>query len=144
MKAIWILTLAAALPFAGHCNDTDLSIGDQTIQIVEFADITPEVLDTIRAGEVKNAAIFFPANTQLPFDLQIKGNVLQIEGDSGNRIITFPYDLYVNTDGEELFFSRDGLSWKELDDFVTGDMQACLNIDENGPYFQMHLELNQQ
>ncbi len=133
MKTIWTLLVAATLPLLGFCSDT--------VQIVEFGDVTTEMLTALQQGEVKDAAIHIPAHTQIPFDLQVKGDVVNIDRADERQMITFPEDIYVWFDGQTFRFSRDGLTWQRFCEFISGEVDAHLLIDEEGPCFKVELEM---
>lgn len=85
-----------------------------------------------------------PAGSWIPFDAVIEGDLIELwqEGE-GRWMLEVKKTFYVRHLHDQGFlFSMDRKKWKPLFEFMTGQINAGLGCDEEGPLFNLHVTGN--
>ena len=102
------------------------------IRVINVQDITPGDLEKI-GNDAFRDIIAFPKNAQLPLQLFLKGDVVQLTDtheDAGT--IEVLQTFYVRLDSKMPLVSKDLIEWKRLDTFFAGEMSTGLECSSEG------------
>lgn len=118
---------------------------DQLVPVIEAKDLTEDVIAQFCAGELTNVIIAFPAGTIIPLQVILSGNLLAL----GNIDDAVPYfemlqTIYVRHDGSNFIFSQDLQNWKQIADFLTGNISAVFGMQDSYPSFTLTVDVNTQ
>ena len=137
--AIVLLTLGVIVfGFAPNAKKND-----GVCEIIALNDVTPELMDCFRNGELNDTAIECPKGSRIPLEIFLKGDFFQTgREDAGQLYLTILQTIYIRLDGNDLYFSLDSMNWKEFADFYTGQAIFELGVENAQPILHLGAELN--
>lgn len=114
-------------------------------EIVPLNDVSCEMMDSFRDGQLQGTAIEFPQGTRIPLDLFLHGDAFTTEKEGEGQIyLTMLQNIYVSSDGNDLFFSQDAVNWKGFAEFFTGVASFQIGVVEDEPVLRLGAELMQR
>ena len=116
----------------------ELEVQNDEILLIDFVDIRDakaEELLNIMEGKMKNLALHFPEGSILPIKPKLSGEFLELVGEVPELNIHIKRDFYVRCNAGSLLVSSDLKEWKDLGQFVTGNIYAGLVKEESDPVF---------
>ncbi len=131
MKKYMILacTIACLSIFA---EDTISSLETPSdMKIVNFCDLTENDLEEVTQGLHPDKVIAFLADTTLPINGYLKGNLIHlVENEENWGAIEIKQTFYARYTDKELLFSSDLTEWKPFLEFITEEASITLSIQD--------------
>jgi hypothetical protein len=112
-----------------------------SIPVISIENITQEMRNGFEKGEFDRFIIKCPAGTELSLNLFIKGDLLDTEQKDSPIVITCKQTFYIYYENDHWQFSLDGCQWKELTEFVRGDICSGLELKEGRSQATLGLEI---
>lgn len=152
MKKLYTTIFAIAFSFIQFqplsANETEQVDPDfEMVDFVNIRNVSPEMLQDIMSGKLPNLAIEFSEGDVFPFELFLDGDLvsmLQPEGVS--QQVQFNRTVLVRNKNGKLRFSTDLNHWRPFRGFVTGQIHAGINVEDQevGPVISFGVEVNEK
>lgn len=115
----------------------------QNLRVVKLHHLTNDELNEVMRGEHPEMVVEFPAQTTLPFNFFLKGDLVNLIGNEGNfGIVEIKQTFYARDLGEGVRFSTNLTEWKPFLEFITGNASLALTIQEGQPTIVLGAEVN--
>jgi hypothetical protein len=106
----------------------------QDIKVVQLTSLNDDDLKEIMEGKHPEIAIEFAAQTHLPVNFYLKGDVVNLaENDDKWGTIEIKQTFYARLVGEELILSSNLTDWKPFMEFITGTATITLSVQDGQP-----------
>jgi len=145
MKYFYLLPLLAlTAPVAVHAEKlTKSHLCCEGLSVVNVRDLTEQDIDPMMQGKCPNVAIEFSTGTKLSLSMFLKGDILSFAQDKDQfSAITVERTFYARCVEDNLMLSTDLLSWTPISDFITGNVNLQLLVQDQTPVFSFKAELN--
>jgi len=130
--------------FAANQNGAALDILETKGQVIALRELTKEMVEDFFTGKTPQAILECTEGSNLPLYLSLKGEFLALEGEAPSIKIRVLKTCFIKCQKESFFFSSDLENWKEFDEFFTGEVGVCLNIEDETPVARLNIDLNQR
>lgn len=120
---------------------------DDGWQLVFADQLTDQEIKRILQGEVPNTTIEFVAGSLIPLRLNLTGDLLSLHETSGSKnsaVLEVQQTLYVRYANEQLIFSTDLNEWKSFFEFVTGEVNTTVSVEDGQSVIVIDAELNRR
>jgi hypothetical protein len=124
----------------------------ETLRVINVSNVTFEDdFEGFILGQYPDVAIEFSAQTILPLNFFLKGDLLSLVGDNKNvGMLQVQQTFYARAvvvkdddeEGVEFMLSTNLVDWKEFSDFVTGYLTVNLNVENGQPLIVFGAEVN--
>jgi hypothetical protein len=151
MKIFVVLSLSL-LAVCGHAfaASTDFPISSkpwdnlsQDLRVVNIYNLKDYELNEIMQGHCPEIAVEFTAQTKLPINFFLKGDLLRlVESEERFGTIEIMQTFYVRFIGQELILSLNLVDWKPFLEFITGTASVALSIQDGQPSIVVGAEVN--
>ncbi|CDZ79594.1 hypothetical protein BN1013_00089 [Candidatus Rubidus massiliensis] len=152
MKKLFVLSLSL-LSVCGHvfAVSADFPISSkpwenftQDLRIVNICNLKDCELNEIMQGHRPEIAVEFTAQTKLPINFFLKGDLLNLVENEEVRseTIEIKQTFYARSIGQELILSLNLVDWKPFLEFITGTASVALSIQDGQPSIVMGAEVN--
>lgn len=119
----------------------------EMVDFVNVRNVTKETFQEIMMGNLPNLAIEFSEGDVFPFDLFLDGDLVSLLKPEGAiNHVQFNRTVLMRNKNGKLFFSTDLHCWRPFRAFVTGKIQAGINLDDEevGPVISFGAEVNEK
>lgn len=123
-------------PWGGPC---------QNPQVVNVCRLKDHDLNEIMQGHCPEMALEFSAQTTLPINFFIKGDLINlVKNEESLGQIEIKQTFYARCVGDELILSTDLIDWKPFLEFITGTSSVALCIQDGQPSITFGAEANRR
>ncbi|MBS4167511.1 hypothetical protein [Parachlamydia sp. AcF125] len=153
MKKLAVLSLSL-LTVCAHAfaASADFPIGskpwenfNQDLRVVNIYNLKDCELNEIMQGHRPEIAVEFTAQTKLPINFFLKGDLLNLQASEEKfGTIEIKQTFYARSIGQELILSLNLADWKPFLEFITGTASAALSIQDGQPSIVVGAEANQR
>lgn len=146
MRRFCLLISTVVIPFIQF---QPLTANDHDVELIDFVNVRQlpkEMFQQIMMGKVSNIAIEFSEGDFFPLDLFLDGDLVTLLKPEGvNHQVQFNRTVLMRIKDGQLLFSTDLHSWRPFRGFVTGKIQAGVNLDDEiGPVISFGVEVNEK
>ncbi len=150
IQLISLALMAACGPAFAACADYPINsmrwqAPSQNLKVINVCSLTDNDLNEIMLGNHPEIAVEFSAETHLPFNFFLKGNLVNlVESEETLQAVEFMQTLYARCVGQELLLSTNLKDWKPFLEFITGNISVSLSIQEGKPSLVVGAETNER
>lgn len=108
---------------------------NEDVRVEKLADISQELLQEYFSGTMENLVLECSEGTNLPFNLNLHGEFLEIKSDEYKEIRMLK-TYYIRFVEDNFKFSADLQSWYEFSDFFTGSFNLTVDVGATTPYLR--------
>jgi hypothetical protein len=102
-------------------------------------------LNEIMLGNHPEIAVEFSAQTKLPINFFLKGDLINLVENEGNfGVVEVMQTFYARCVQQELILSTNLTDWKPFLEFITGNVSVSLSIQDGKPSIVVGAETNQR
>lgn len=117
----------------------------QNLKVINVCSLTDNDLNEIMLGNHPEIAVEFSAETQLPVNFFLKGDLVNlVENEETLQAVQIMQTFYTRCVGQELLLSTNLKDWKPFLEFITGKISVSLSIQEGKPFFVVGAETNER
>lgn len=99
------------------------------LNIVNVLNVEEQMLNDIMLGQRPDVALEFSAQTVIPINFLLKGNLVRLSDD--HRQLEVSQTFYVRNENDTFLFSTNLTEWKSLFEFITGQASIIIIKQED-------------
>jgi hypothetical protein len=117
----------------------------QNLKVINVCNLTDNDLNEIMLGHHPEIAVEFSAQTKLPINFFLKGDLVNLVENEGNfGVVEVMLTFYARCVQQELILSTNLTDWKPFLEFITGNVSVSLSIQDGKPSIVVGAETNQR
>jgi hypothetical protein len=153
MKKLAIMSLALmatcgsvfAAPADFPINSKTWETLSQNLKVINVCNLTDNDLNEIMLGQHPEMVVEFSAQTKLPINFFLKGDLVNLVENEGNfGVVEVIQNFYARCLQQELILSTNLTDWKPFLEFITGNVSVSLSIQDGKPSIVVGAETNQR
>jgi hypothetical protein len=145
MSLALMATYGSAFAVSADINSKTWETLSQNLRVINVCNLTDGGLKEIMLGRNPEIAVEFSAQTTLPINFLLKGNLVNLVENEGNLgVVEIMQTFYARCVDQELILSTNLTDWKPFLEFLTGNASVSLNIQDGKPSIVVGAETNQR
>ena len=117
----------------------------QNLKVINVCNLADNDLNEIMLGHHPEIAVEFSAQTKLPINFFLKGDLVNLVENEGNfGAVEVMQTFYARCVQQELILSTNLTDWKPFLEFITGNVSVSLSIQDGKPSIVVGAETNQR
>lgn len=117
----------------------------QNLKVINVCNLADNDLNEIMLGHHPEIAVEFSAQTKLPINFFLKGDLVNLVENEGNfGVVEVMQTFYARCVQQELILSTNLTDWKPFLEFITGNISVSLSIQDGKPSIVVGAETNQR
>ncbi len=114
-------------------------------QIVSLNDVTEELIEQFKKGQIQSLIIECTEDTKLPLDLQLTGTVVSLTGTESSQLtLRILKTFYLKFEEDSLSASSDLKTWRDITEFLTGNIHALFQSESSNPKVILGAEVHER